>query len=147
MDKVHVDKIKERFQQMEEQVVRKEPGRLNAMLRPKVCEYDETVLTTVIRFQKQPWQRNQRGELHGGSIAAMFDTAMGMSVVAFSGNAVSTADLSVSYIRPFLGESFLFRSKILHLGKNLVRVRAEAYDQHTEKCLASASGNFVYVRS
>ena len=74
----------------------------------------------------------------------MFDTAMGITVMAFSGaEAVSTADLSVSFIRPFLGQSCVIESQVLHAGRTLMRVRAEAFDQETGKCLASASGNFV----
>jgi len=119
--------------------------RLNAMLAPEFCGCDETDRSAVFRFRLQEWEKNQRGELHGGAAASMFDTAMGMTVLAFLGcSQAATADMSVSYIKPFTGGAFLFRTEILHPGRSLVRVRATAEDEETGKLLASATANFVY---
>lgn len=77
----------------------------------------------------------------------MFDTAMGITVLAYTDSTeISTADLSVSFIRPFLGESFIFRSEIIHPGRSLVRVRGIAYDEGSGKTLASAAANFVHLK-
>lgn len=116
------------------------------MLAPEIVSYDKETMTTAIQFEKKEWERNQRGELHGGSIAAMFDTAMGVSVAGFSGRDVTTADLSVSYIRPFIGERFEFRSEVVHAGRSLCRVSAKAYDVATGKCLASGTANFAFFK-
>ena len=122
------------------------PGRLNAMLEPEIYGCDVQKGTSQIRFENKEWEKNQRGELHGGAIASMMDTAMGMTVAAFSEDReVSTAELNVSFIRPFLGNAYLIESEILHSGRTLIRVRAKAYDQDSGKCLASATGNFIYI--
>lgn len=134
----------ERFAEIEREVVRVKDGRLNSMLAPAFVSCDEERNSARISFEIKDWERNQRGEGHGGAISSMFDTAMGITVMAFSGaEAVSTADLSVSFIRPFLGQSCVIESQVLHAGRTLMRVRSEAFDQETGKCLASASGNFV----
>ena len=68
-------------------------------------------------------------------------------VLAYSDSeGVSTADLSVSFIRPFLGDSYIVKTEIIHLGRSLVRVRATAYDEGNGKALASATSNFVHVK-
>lgn len=121
-----------------------EPNRMNAMLGPQPIGYEEATQTIKIRYMAKEWQKNHRGEIHGGVVAAMFDTAMGMSVIAFAGYpSVSTADLDVSYIRPFNGSSFIFEVEIIHPGRRITRVRAKARDEVTGKTLASSTANFV----
>ena len=137
--------VYDRLMKRTEQINSSRGGRLNAMLAPEFCGCDEESRSAVFRFRAQEWEKNQRGEIHGGAAASMFDTSMGMSVLAFLGcSQAATTDLTVSYIRPFTGESFLFRTEILHPGRSLVRIRATAEDEATGKLLASATANFVY---
>lgn len=137
----------ERFKEIERQVADGDHMRLNSMLAPEFISCDEEKSTSKIRFEIKDWERNQRGEGHGGAVSSMFDTAMGITVMALSeAEAVSTADLSVSFIRPFLGKGCIIESEIIHPGKTLIRVSARAFDEDTGKCLASASGNFVRLR-
>ncbi len=138
--------MKDKFQKIMNSITENAEHRMNAMLAPEVCGYDKEKMTSTIRFEKKEWEQNQRGELHGGAVAAMFDTAMGVSVAAFSENDVTTADLSMSYIRPFRGQAFRFESEVIHLGRTLVRVSSKAYDEATGKCLASATSNFVRLK-
>ena len=146
-DRKYVAKIvKKRFEEIREELTRDTPDRINAMMAPEMVEFDVEKMTSRIRFEKHEWEKNQRGELHGGAISAMFDVSMGMSICAFDGGDVTTADISVSFIRPFTGESFLMDVEIAHPGRSLVRVRAKAFDEESGKLLASATGNFVRLR-
>lgn len=121
-----------------------ESGGMNSLLAPKPCICDVGTMSAKIRFEGCDWEKNHRGEIHGGVISAMFDTAMGMTVLTYSSyEEISTADINVSFIRPFSGDSYIFHTEIVNLGRMLVRVRAKAYDEDTGKCLASASANFV----
>ena len=139
--------LEERFTFIIKNITEGNENRLNALLCPEPFSWDAEKSTAKIRFKGKEWEKNQRGELHGGAIASMFDTAMGMSVLAFSGaKEVSTADLNISYIRPFLGESYVIDVDVVHLGSKLVRTMAKAYDEQTKKCLASATGNFVFLK-
>ena len=137
--------VEERFIRITENI--KNGGtNLNSMLAPEFCECDVETQTSKIRFIAKDWQRNQRGELHGGMAAAMFDTAIGFSISAFSyGEKITTTDLDVSYIRPFTGETFMFHVEMLHIGRTIVRARAVAYDEVTGKKLAAATANFMHI--
>ena len=123
-----------------------EAQRMNAMLAPQPYDCDVESQIVKIRYEAQEWENNHRGEIHGGAVSAMFDTSMGMSVLSLSeNNSVSTADLNVSFIRPFTGDSFIFEVNVVHPGRKITRVRAIARDEATGKTLASAAANFVYA--
>ena len=142
-----INSVYDRLQKRAEQINSSKGGRLNALLAPEFCGCDEESRSAVFRFKAQEWEKNQRGEIHGGAAAAMFDTSMGMTVLAFlECSQAATTDLSVSYIRPFTGDSFIFNTEILHPGRSLVRIRATAEDEETGKLLASATANFVYKK-
>ena len=137
--------LEERFQHILENI-KKGGTNLNTMLAPEACGCDAETQTSKIRFAAKDWEKNQRGEVHGGSVAAMFDTAIGLTISAFShGDRITTTDLDVSYIRPFTGASFIFHVELLHVGRTMVRARAIAYDEDTGKKLASATANFMRI--
>lgn len=136
--------IQERFNEVVASVNSPEPKtRMNENLAPEFVKASEEEMTSVVRYAVKEWELNQRGDVHGGAVAAMFDTAMGMTSVAFSGNPVATADLNISYIRPFSGQSFLFESKIHNLGRMMIRLHCVAKDEETGKTLATATSTFV----
>ena len=119
---------------------------LSAQLEPEVISCDYEKRTALIRYQKLDWELNHRGEMHGGATATMFDLSMGMTVSAFAGGEnVTTTDITVSYIRPFFGESFDFEVEVLHIGKNLIRVRSIVRDTQTGKEMASAIANYAHM--
>lgn len=137
--------MEEKFRQIKKNITERKEGRMNALLDPQLCGCDREKQRTAIRFEKKEWERNQRGELHGGAVAAMFDTAMGMSVALFADRDITTADLSVSYIRPFLEDAFRFETEIIHMGRSLARITSKAYGEASGKCLASATSNFAFI--
>ena len=123
----------------------KDPG-LSGMLEPELVCCDFEKRSALIRYRKKDWEKNHRGEMHGGAAASMFDVAMGITISAFTGGEnVTTTDLHVSFIRPFFGESFDIEVEVLHLGKSLVRVRAIARDTETSKEIASAIANYAHM--
>ena len=113
LDKFRSKEVEERFQELISGVVNEEFENMNTALDPQPvgCSKDGTECR--IRFIKKDWERNQRMQVHGGAVSGMMDTAMGMSIMAKSGRPVTTAELNVSFIRPFLGESFLIDTEIL----------------------------------
>lgn len=123
----------------------KDPG-ISGQMEPEVAGCDFEKRTVLIRYKKKDWEKNHRGEMHGGIAASMFDVAMGTTCSAFlGGENVTTTDLSVSFIRPFFGDSFDFEVEVLHLGKTLIRVRAIARDTETGKEMASAIANYAHM--
>jgi len=140
-------KMEQKFRKLTELVNKNDDGRMISMLEPQFHSCDEENMTAEFRFEMKEWEQNPRGEVHGGAATTMFDTAMGMTIIAFMDcESVSTADLNVSFIRPFTGNSFIFRCEILHPGRTLVRIRATAHDEQTGKTLASSTANFVYKK-
>ena len=139
------EQLEELLETIAEFIKQKDPG-LSGMLEPEIvsCNFEER--TSLIRYRKKDWEKNHRGEMHGGAAATMFDVAMGMTISAFNGGEnVTTTDLHVSFIRPFFGDTFDIKVEVLHIGKMLIRVRAVARDTETGKEIASAIANYAHM--
>lgn len=121
------------------------PGNMNSLMHPVVTAYDEYARTSAIRYEVSDWELNQRGQVHGGAISAMFDISMGVSVAVFARRDVTTAEMAISYIRPFVGKAFDFRTDVVYLGKKLARVECRAYSVDTGKLAATSHATFAYI--
>ena len=140
--------IRKKFHEIIDKLNHSDKERMNEMLKPIFLEANEDELTSKIAFPYQEWACNQRGEIHGGGIAAMFDYAIGVTCWTFLGEKdVATTDLHVTYIRPFVGEKFVFETKINNLGRMMVRATSTAKDPVTGKTLATAMATFIPVKS
>lgn len=136
--------MEERFQEVLQSIKIAHELRLNNMLDPYFLGGDEEEQIADILFCTQDWEKNQRNEIHGGAIASMFDTAMGVTAAVFEGSgSVSTADLQISFIRPFLSGAFIFTTQITSIGKTLIRTTCVAREKQSGKIVATASGTFV----
>lgn len=139
--------IKKKFHDIINKLNASDKERMNEMLKPVFIGADEEALTSKIAFPYQEWACNQRGEIHGGGIAAMFDYAIGVTCWTFLGEKdVATTDMHVTYIRPFTGEEFIFENQITNLGRMMVRATSTARDSKTGKILATATATFIPVR-
>ena len=120
-------------------------GMLNDMLDPEFIDCNPDNNSCRVRYKKYSWEDNGRGEVHGGVVSAMLDTSMGLAAIANSDGSVSTSDMTVSFIRPFRGKSFIVEAAAVHMGRRVIRCEAKAYDEETGKVLAASTGNFMYV--
>ena len=125
-----------------------EEDRLNALLDPQPVDCDYDNMTTVIEYLIKPWQRNPYGDAHGGTIAAMFDTAMGFSAYwVADGSWTTTVDMMVNYIAPMAcDDHMVVCSKVQKAGRTLVRVTAEARAKSSGKLVATANANFMMLK-
>ena len=107
------------------------------------CNYEEKSAT--YSFEPQKWQINEKGGIHGGAIAGMFDTAFGVVANLTAGeNEATTTDMTVSYLRGVeMGMKLELTVYIVKAGRSLIRQRAELADAETGKLLASASGSWM----
>ena len=107
------------------------------------CNYEEQSVT--YRFETQKWQINERGGIHGGAIAGMFDTAFGVVANLTAGdNEATTTDMTVSFLRGVeLGMEVDMTVYIVKAGRSLIRQRAELKDAATGKLLATGSGTWM----
>lgn len=105
-------------------------------------DFDEKRIT--YRFTAEPWEKNERGEVHGGILGCMFDSAIGsVAIFATGWNEVTTAELNVSYLRPMNGAHHaIVHTYIVKNGRNLMRLRGELYSEETGKLIATAQGTW-----
>ncbi len=120
-------------------------GMLNDMIDPQFVDCDPERMSCRVRYKKFKWEDNGRGEVHGGVISAMMDTTMGINAIALTADSVSTADMTISFLRPFTGKSFIVESEAVQVGSRVIRLMAKAYDEETGKCLAMSTGSFMKV--
>ncbi len=87
-----------------------------------------------IRVDHHDRLRQHHGYLHGGVTAMLADEACGLSALSLVGpnNSVVTSDLSVSFLRPGVGQRYEARATVIRPGRNLTALRCEvhAYDPH-----------------
>ena len=101
--------------------------------------------TVTYAFPTQDWQINEKGGIHGGAIAGMFDTAFGVVANFTAGeNEATTTDMTVSFLRGIdFGMELRLKVFIVKAGRSLIRQRAELTDAATGKLLATASGSWM----
>ena len=115
----------------------------NMKCRLVACNYEEQTVTYA--FETQKWQINEKGGIHGGAIAGMFDTALGVVANFTAGeNEATTTDMNIVFLRGVeYGMKLEMKVYIVKAGRSLIRQRAELYDAETGKLLASASGSWM----
>lgn len=107
------------------------------------CDYEAQTVT--FAFPAQTWQINEKGGIHGGAIAGMFDTAFGVVANLTAGeNEATTTDMTVSFLRGVeYGMELHLTVYIVKAGRSLIRQRAELTDAATGRLLATASGSWM----
>ena len=107
------------------------------------CNYEEQSVTYA--FPTQKWQINEKGGIHGGAIAGMFDTAFGVVANFTAGeNEATTTDMTISFLRGVeFGMELEMTVYIVKAGRSLIRQRAELKDAATGKLLATGSGSWM----
>ncbi len=120
-------------------------GMLNDMIDPQFVECNAEKNTCSVRYKKFKWEDNGRGEVHGGVISAMMDTTMGINAIALTDGSVSTSDMTIHFLKPFRGKSFIVESEAVQVGSRVIRLIAKAYDEESGNCLAMSTGSFMHV--
>jgi uncharacterized protein (TIGR00369 family) len=88
---------------------------------------------------------NNGGRVHGGVLTSLADTAAGAAVrtVRPAGKLTATTDLSISFLRPPVGNQLVAVAEVLHAGKRLFRVEIEIFC--LEKLVAKTNATFMLV--
>ena len=88
---------------------------------------------------------NNGGRVHGGVLTSLADTAAGAAVrtVRPEGKLTATTDLSISFLRPPVGNQLVAVAEVLHAGKRLFRVEIEIFC--LEKLVAKSNATFMLV--
>ena len=137
--------IETRFRTVREHLTRANPNDFDRQIPPNFVSCDWEHQTITYAFPTQDWQINEKGGIHGGAIAGMFDTAFGVVANFTAGeNEATTTDMTVSFLRGIdFGMELRLKVFIVKAGRSLIRQRAELTDAATGKLLATASGSWM----
>lgn len=120
-------------------------GGFDEKMQARLFSCDYKAQTVTFAFPTQTWQINEKGGIHGGAIAGMFDTAFGVVANLTAGeNEATTTDMTVSFLRGVeYGMELHLTVYIVKAGRSLIRQRAELTDAATGRLLATASGSWM----
>lgn len=94
-----------------------------------------------VRLRFQPHLGNSRGEVHGGTVAAIVDAAMSQAVRSLVdlGVGVATMTMNLNFLAPAKGE-IVCRGSVIRRGRSIMFTEAEVVGEDGETaCRASAS--------
>lgn len=82
---------------------------------------------------------NAGGSVHGGAIATLCDTAMGLAVAAAGVDSPVTIEMKVTYLRPGDRGKLVADAVVRKTGKRIVVVEAEVAQNDETVALATAT--------
>lgn len=126
---------------------RKDPGFVTE-LEPDVLSVDLEDQSMIISFNTKNYMRNPANFVHGGVIAGMADSAMGiLAIILHEGTYGVTADMTISYLRPVPMHTKIFvRSKCWKSGKTLTFMTCEGYlEESPDEVLFTSSSRYMLV--
>src|SRR6185369_3504979 len=101
----------------------------------EAVEPGHAVLTMPIRSEL----KQNHGVAHGGSIAAVIDSAMAFAIIPLlaENERTTTVDLTIHYLRPLSEGVAKATARVVRAGRRIVVVSAEVLD-HQERLAATA---------
>lgn len=94
-----------------------------------------------VRLAFQPHLGNTRGDVHGGTVAAIVDAAMSQAVRSLVDTAmgVATMNMNINYLAPARGE-ITCKGAVIKRGRSIMFTEAEVFGEDGElACRASGS--------
>ena len=88
--------------------------------------------------------KRNRGILHGGVVASLADTAAAFAALTLSeqGQATTTVDLTVHYLRPLAAGRATARARVLRAGKRILVISVDVLDE-SQALAATALTSFI----
>ncbi len=103
-------------------------------------EPGHAVLSMEIRHEL----KQNHGVAHGGSIAAVIDSAMAIAIMPLlaENERTTTVDLTIHYLRPLTEGTARASARVVRAGKRVITVSAELFD-HQQKLAATAISTYL----
>ena len=107
-------------------------------------EPGHAVLSMEIRHEL----KQNHGVAHGGSIAAVIDSAMAIAIMPMlaENERTTTVDLTIHYLRPLTEGTARASARVVRAGKRVITVSAELFD-HQQKLAATAISTYLRLSS
>ncbi len=110
-------------------------------MRIKHLEYGKAQLVMPIKASKHT---NLYGVAHGGAVASLADTVMGVACATY-GNRVVTIEMNINYIKSGQpGADIIGSSEVIHAGRQTMVVEGEIRDQQGI-LLAKSRGTYCVI--
>ena len=106
----------------------------------EAVEPGHAVLTMPIRNEL----KQNHGVAHGGSIAAVIDSAMALAIMPMlaENERTTTVDLTIHYLRPLTEGTARASARVVRAGKRVITVSAELVDEQG-KLAATAISTYL----
>ena len=106
----------------------------------EAVEPGHAVLTMPIRSEL----KQNHGVAHGGSIAAVIDSAMALAIIPMlaENERTTTVDLTIHYLRPLTQGTARASARVVRAGKRVITVSAELVDDQG-KLAATAISTYL----
>ena len=90
--------------------------------------------------------KQNNGVVHGGAIASLIDSATAFAIISLlpPEEKATTADLTISYLRPLKSGRAHSTASVLRAGRRLIVVSAELVDDHG-KLIATALTTYITI--
>ncbi len=100
---------------------------------------------STLEFTVRPEHLNTLGLCHGGVMATIADTAMGVAMRTTGPSGV-TVEINVNFIRSTkVGDTMVAEGEVLHRGKKSIVCESRVYVKQTGKLCAVSRGTFLLV--
>lgn len=105
----------------------------------EVLKAEEGVVETRLKLRQEDMTQHH-GFLHGGLVGFLADNAAAYAAATVVGD-VLTAQYSINFLSPGVGESFRTRAEVVKAGKRQVTVRSDVFatSEAGEKLIATAT--------
>ena len=120
----------------------------NAMPDPSaalsIADCDGPSGTVTFSYETKPWMTNIWGVVHGGVVACLVDTCMGIACGVQAGMITPTISMTVNYARPVpLNATLLVRAHTTRIGSSTGQMSAEVFiPEKPGEVLVTATGAY-----
>ena len=92
--------------------------------------------------------KQNHGVAHGGSIAAVIDSAMALAIMPLlaENERTTTVDLTIHYLRPLTEGTARASARVVRAGRRVITVSAELFDEQ-EKLAATAISTYLRLHN
>jgi uncharacterized protein (TIGR00369 family) len=100
--------------------------------------------TATLGFDIRNDLKQNNGVVHGGAIASLVDTATAFAIISLlpADEKATTADLTISYLRPLRNGRAHATARVIRAGRRLIVVSAELVDDEGE-LIATALTTYI----